>query len=385
MPLSQVQRAAVIDYLITNCDCWKGAGDTNILNGLSDDKLVQLKDAALKEAQAITVANAAVQGYVAANGKKAYRVDPETGRWQEADLPTRNAEDDENYPKKKLKLGEDEDEEDEEEEEEPAANRRKSKKARTQTRERPMTLEQTINNLPPELRETVRVAQEVEAREKNAVIGNILRSSAVTNESDKRAHYEWLVQKTLPELNNMLSLLPKAPTDEAVARSSIRSRPHAPTHNAMRDDDLLIPKTINWQDGGDKGSSQTKTPQIVDNDDTLLDGEDDISSLPARWRGVVQNALAVEERERAVLISQLTENVADEGAERRLRQVLDGKKLEELRAMLVLAPKKEPPRLNYFGQSGAAPSANTRPAADVNDEILLPPTTNWAEVAAKGR
>ena len=62
-------------------------------------------------------------------------------------------------------------------------------------RARPQTTEQIVNSLPPELRETMRVAQEVERREKDAVIGQILANSNVA-EADKRVHYEWLSAKT---------------------------------------------------------------------------------------------------------------------------------------------------------------------------------------------
>jgi hypothetical protein len=43
-----VDKTQLIDFLVTNCDCWKGEGDRELLNTMSEAKLKQLKDAAEK-------------------------------------------------------------------------------------------------------------------------------------------------------------------------------------------------------------------------------------------------------------------------------------------------------------------------------------------------
>ncbi len=400
MALSQVQRGAVIQWLTTNCDCWKNPGDHEVLGNLTDDKLVQLKDAAVREAQAITVANSAARGWVDQKTGNAFRVNPETGQWERAAVPTGNADDEGDYKKKFMK--DDDEEDDDDDEEEPKTNRRRKannrKAASTPAPERPRTLEQQINALPPELRETIKVARDVERREKDQVIGNILANSAVS-ESDKRAHYDWLSTKPLAELNNMLALMPKAPTNEEMARivprpaSGRRGGGQTRNSGGINDDILHLPK-IDWeqaagktptQNGGGSGGSGGGGSVANAGDEDYQEDDNDISSLPPRWRATVQNALAVEERERNTLIDQLVENVADEAAERRLRSTFERKPLEELRSLLALAPKKPAPQVNYFGNSPAAPALNAQNTRipDLSDDLLLPPKVDWA-AAARG-
>lgn len=56
-----MNRAQLIDFLVANCDCWKGANDRETLNKLPDDKLAALKGAAEKAKASEVVANAAVK------------------------------------------------------------------------------------------------------------------------------------------------------------------------------------------------------------------------------------------------------------------------------------------------------------------------------------
>lgn len=43
MKLTAAQRTAIIDHLVTNCDCWKFKGDKEVLANFSDEKLVKLR------------------------------------------------------------------------------------------------------------------------------------------------------------------------------------------------------------------------------------------------------------------------------------------------------------------------------------------------------
>lgn len=51
MPLTPEQRTAHVQYLVTNCACWKKPGDDRILNSLPDDKLDELRKAAEEAAK----------------------------------------------------------------------------------------------------------------------------------------------------------------------------------------------------------------------------------------------------------------------------------------------------------------------------------------------
>lgn len=50
MPLTAEQKTQAVDHLVTNCDCWKGKAD--VLNGLTDEQLVDIYNAKVILAQA---------------------------------------------------------------------------------------------------------------------------------------------------------------------------------------------------------------------------------------------------------------------------------------------------------------------------------------------
>src|SRR5262245_51774610 len=101
------EREKIIEDLIANCDCWKGAEDRDILETFSDDKLITLKSNYERNAQAIAVANAAVTGFT--EGNKAYRVNPQSGKWETA--PIKEEEEVIERPRKKRRTERTEDEE----------------------------------------------------------------------------------------------------------------------------------------------------------------------------------------------------------------------------------------------------------------------------------
>lgn len=48
MPLTDTQRKEHVDYLVSNCDCWKGENDRAVLEKLPDDNLAKLRATAEK-------------------------------------------------------------------------------------------------------------------------------------------------------------------------------------------------------------------------------------------------------------------------------------------------------------------------------------------------
>lgn len=55
-------RKAIVDHLVTNCACWKGPKDRDVLNGLPDEKLTQLKAHADDEQKRTATLNALQTG-----------------------------------------------------------------------------------------------------------------------------------------------------------------------------------------------------------------------------------------------------------------------------------------------------------------------------------
>ena len=81
----EVNKTQLIDWLVTNCECWKGTGDKETLNKLDEAKLKQLKDSADKAAQAEAVANAAKAGFSSGNLVK---FNEQTKQWEVSQSPS---------------------------------------------------------------------------------------------------------------------------------------------------------------------------------------------------------------------------------------------------------------------------------------------------------
>ena len=380
-----MNRNQIIDFLVTNCDCWKQSGDREVLNGFSDEKLKTLKAAADREAKAIAVANAAANGIE--HDGRAYRVNPETGEWE--GKVTSNSPPAPAYGQPPYRE-EEEEYEDEEDRmnrgrmrgEPSVANRRRGGGA-----DRPKTREQIINSLPREMQEQLRVAAQIEEREKEKIIGQILANSAVANDSDRAAHYERLIGRSIEELHATLSLIPKAPTQEESERAVANGSSH--TRGRSRrgaDGDMLVPQVIDWNRDTNSDDAATANSGSATGEWSDSDGDDDppyeevMARLPGKYKAMLQNAAEVDARERRRLIDELTANL-DEQQERRMRRRLQNRPVDELRDMVSLLPKSEPKHRNYFGQSAAvANSGGGAATSSAADADLLPlPTMNFAD------
>lgn len=99
-----------------------------------------------------------------------------------------------------------------------------------------------------------------------------------------------------------------------------------------------------------------------------------LAEAPPEIQSAVQNAMAIERREKEQIVDQLTANVEDKDA---LREMLLKKPLDELRALQALAPKREPQRtVNYFG-AATPPSPQQSNAA--KEEALPLPVMNYSD------
>lgn len=376
MPLTADQRKAIISHLTANCDCWKQPGDAQVLASFSDEKLQALKEHADKEAQAITVANAAVAGF--SHEGKAYRVNPETGKWETKPVeitpppqppPAANAG-------KKADPDDDDDDPDDEEMERYRSRTNKRRMSGNRARDdydpppKPKSFEEWMKLAPAEWQATLNAAKAVEDREKSKIVNELLNNSNCT-EAERPAFRDYLQAKQLDDLTKMLALYPKAPSNPEPAylsRVGNVSRPE--------DDMLGLP---NWEQVDGSKSSAAATAN-VHQEQGMGDDEREaiLRQLPPGLRSEVQNARVLVDRERRKIIDELTANLDGE-AERNLRYRLSNKSLEELRDLLALAPHKETARPTYFGSS--APLANTRPN-DANEDVLPLPSWDWKSVAS---
>lgn len=76
-----MDREAIINELVTNCNCWKGENDKEVLNGFSDEKLTELKKQLDKNKNLEAVANAAKKGFESQEGHK-YTFNENTQKWE---------------------------------------------------------------------------------------------------------------------------------------------------------------------------------------------------------------------------------------------------------------------------------------------------------------
>lgn len=357
------QRERIIDYIVANNEGWSGDGDGDLLASFSDEKLVRLHDATQNTHQAMTVANAAVNGFQ--EGGKAYRLNPETGRWERAVV---NCD---------MEGGGYEGGEDDTDEDDDTVSPRRSKQGVQNRRNKPMTVDEWYRAAPPEVQDNYRTATEIVNREKERVVQEILVNSNVPD-GDRAVHRERLLQRDLEDLRSDLALMPK-----------LSDNSNSPKHRTFggrgrrTDPDVLGLPTINWSEVDKDGNPTEKT--VSNNLTHGMDFADDmpeeeaLSMLPAALRNKVLNAQAIEGRERQKLIEQIVANVNDDENEAILRRRLANKSLDELKDYMLLTPNRTTaPRANYFGAS--APIGNARSVVPDHDNDILPvPRMDWSK------
>lgn len=187
-----MNRTETIEFLTTNCDCWKGHGAA--LNAMSDDQLLMLSTAK----------------QIADNAKTMPVADEE----DEGSADDSSTVDE---PKKKGKKPPTDNDDDM-----PATNQRT----------KPMTEQEWMASAPPTVTENIRHAGVIVAREKRDIVTRLVANVA----ADKRnAVGNKLMAKPLEELNEMLMLMPPAPAanqhQPIYAPAGIDFTP-APTNNS---------------------------------------------------------------------------------------------------------------------------------------------------------
>lgn len=170
--MTEVDRNKVVDGLIANDCCWEEA-DREVLNSLTDEKLGLWKEQAEKDQSRELVVNAAQKGFEDKGGNT-HTFNAEKNEW-ESKMKTPE-------PEKKLEV---------------VDNERTGVVA-------PQTAEEWMKTAPQEIQNTLLHAQGIEAREKALLIDRF-----VTNAAEKDAAKKMLGDKSLNELQGLLSLIPQ--------------------------------------------------------------------------------------------------------------------------------------------------------------------------------
>lgn len=377
MGAKALQRQKMIDAIVANSSVWD-EGDADVLNSFSDEKLTTLYEHEGQVQQAFAIANAAVSGFADDSSGTAYRMNAETGQWERSGAANCND------GMRKPAGGGGGEYPEEEEEEEPGMNRRRDNVRRSSTttnrRSRTnMTTEEWLRNAPQAVQDAYRYSMEVVNREKEKIINEILTNSRVP-ETDRAVHAERLSRRSIEELKDDLSLLPKVPVDNE--DSSTRNRRRPSRNGGHRDEDMLdLPRISFGKDEvGKDGGQQSSTHNSLDEGD-YLDEDEWLRNAPPQIRQKVMNASRLESQEREKLIEQLTENVEDDEDAHRLRNRLSTKSVEELKDMLVLSNRsRDDRRGDYRGASGGVVN-QLRQAAGDPDDVLPVPRIDWTENA----
>lgn len=214
MSISKADRKKIVDGLITNDCCWEEA-DREVLNGLTDEKLGLWKDQAEKDEARKLVVNVAQKGFEDKGGNT-HTFDLEKNEWES-----------------KMK-------EPEKKEDGAVVNKLEVRPVPAE----PQTAEEWMKTAPQAIQNTLRHAQGIEAREKVLLIDRL-----VTNAADKDAARKMLGDKSLAELQGLLTLVPQETAQPVQTLPSYLGQ-SVPAHNVQSEfdnDDVLPLPVVNHE------------------------------------------------------------------------------------------------------------------------------------------
>ena len=157
--MTDTERKAIVDSLITNCDCGWSEDDRPLLNSMNEEQLSRLNEQADSIGDILLVANAATEGFQDERGNS-HRFNPEKNRWESV-LNAMPA-----FIKEKIAAADAEDEEESEDEEE-TTSKKKEKPVEN------MTQEQWLAAAPPEMLAVFNYGSEQLKKEHDALIKTI--------------------------------------------------------------------------------------------------------------------------------------------------------------------------------------------------------------------
>jgi hypothetical protein len=180
-----MNKAQLIDWLVANCDCWKGKDDRKTLEVLDESKLRDLKDHAEKQIRNAQVANAAKAGFNDFQGNS-FIYNEQTGKW-EAKTP--------NPPIP------------------PVNNATPPPVAPTpaniQTYKPPTTLKEWEESMPAEARGIWNAAKNVEHQERARLVQQLVAVANVADDNTRKQLADYLMTKSVPELQERLMFVPQ--------------------------------------------------------------------------------------------------------------------------------------------------------------------------------
>lgn len=234
MKLNAVKRKKFVDFIIANCDCWKDEGDADTLNEMSDEKLIKIHAGVVQSKQNRDVVNT-LRTELTINEEEELTPELITESIKKKTTPVN--------PKKKAQVSNvDEDEEEEDEEDEDTARTPKNKKKVskvTNTTPARKTAQEWLEEAPEEIREVINTAKGIYGEKKQEVINKL--TSHIKDKKKKADTIKLLANKKLPELQELLMLLPEPVSNRRDRSDDLLDAPNytgaAGAHTTNDDDD----------------------------------------------------------------------------------------------------------------------------------------------------
>lgn len=220
MPMTKEQRAAVIDSLVTNCDCWT-KDDVSILNGFADEKLTKLKEASDRLQGVAPTTNTVVVPPV---------TPPATDR--AAVINSLTEEELAKIYEKKAK---------------PTTNENGGKATTIEIKATPVTEAEWLANAPESIQNRLKFVEQQETREKTELVKKLVENV----KGDAQTVANFLYAKPLDELKTLAALIPERPQMQRPNYVGAATPPmvNASTwHSDDPDDEPLPLPSINWNE-----------------------------------------------------------------------------------------------------------------------------------------
>lgn len=227
-----VNRQQTIEWLVANCECWKG--DTETLSKFSDEKLALLKRNAEQSKQHAAVANAALQGFN--DGQVGAKFDPHQGKFVVTNsVPTKTVADFSNEDLQKEVLR--------------RLNPQQTGPQQTQANQQSqqtvpvtnMSPQDILKLLPADTQELIREGLGALKEEKNTLIQRLTANVAPERKTEVASS---LMGKSIKDLREIASLLPaqqlSQPQDSVMHYFGLTGGP-PPTANVYDDDKDNLP------------------------------------------------------------------------------------------------------------------------------------------------
>lgn len=195
-----MNKEQLVKWLTTNCECWKGATDNEILNNMDENKLKQLKDSAEKSKVNAALATTTLEAFEFELPKDK-SLDETVSLLKDkivSNMKVDDPDDDDDDTNDKTKVNKDKKSKND--------DNNKDKTTTDTTKANKMTKEEVYALLDPEDKENLEFARKAKVNKKNQLISHIVSN---LSDDEKKTVSNKIKNKSIDELELMASLVKK--------------------------------------------------------------------------------------------------------------------------------------------------------------------------------